>query len=106
MFKLPMTVGPFAVNMQQVENKASQKIEDMDLFLGGKWASDPHQVISKIRIENGYSAYTNEIKPGIKKMANKGFAGNDNTSIETFSIYEKGNKRDREKNNDIEEQGT
>ena len=88
-----MNVGPFIVNMRQVAKEANQILEDMHLLLGEKWAYDPHQVISKRRVENGYSAFTHESKPEIEKLANKGFAGTGNTSIETLIISKKVNKR-------------
>ena len=85
MFKLPMTVGPFIVNMRQSTDEVTRMLDEMHLLLGEKWAYDPHSVISNRRIENEYLAFIHESKPDIEKMANKGFAGSVSSNVQTLS---------------------
>ena len=72
MFKLPMSVGPFVVNMRQAFDEVSKMLEETHLILGEKWSYDPHGVISQRRIENGYSAFSHVSRPDQKKLANLG----------------------------------
>ena len=73
LFKLPMFVGPFIVNMRQAANEANRMLENMHLLLGEKWAYDLHKVISNKRVENGYSAFIHDSRTEVEKLANKFF---------------------------------
>lgn len=61
-----------------------------------EWAYDPHQIISKIRLENGYSSFVHESGPETEKLGNRGLQNTQGIEIETPSITEKGVKRVRE----------
>ena len=53
-------------------------------------------MISNRRIGNGYSTFIHERRPGIEKMANKGFAGFVSSNVQTPVISKKSNKRGKE----------
>ena len=53
MYKLPMSVGPFIVNMRQPFDEVSKFLEETHMLLGEKWAYDPYGVISQSKTENG-----------------------------------------------------
>ena len=63
MYKLPMVVGPFIVNMRQAFDEVKKMLDDMHMLLGESWAYDPYSVISNRRIENGYFAFIHESRP-------------------------------------------
>ena len=95
LFKLPMFVGLFIVNMRQAVDEVNMMLDGMHLLLGDKWAYDPHKVISNRRIENGYSKFVHESRPDIEKLANKGFAGSVGSNIQTPIISKKYSKRSK-----------
>ena len=72
MYKLPMNVGPFVVNMRQDFDEVSKMLEETHLLLGEKWSYDPHGVISQRRIENRYSVFSHVSRPDQEKLANLG----------------------------------
>ena len=37
LFKFPMSVGPFIVNMRQAANEANKMLQNMHFLLGEKW---------------------------------------------------------------------
>lgn len=69
-----------------------------------EWAYDTHQIISKRRIENGYSVFVHESRPETEKLANGGLQNTHGIEIETPSITEKGVKRSREEVIDLDEE--
>ena len=103
LFKLPMFVGPFVVNMRQAFNEASRMLEDMHLLLSEKWAYDPHQVISNRRVENGYSTFIHDNEPKLENLANKSFADSVSSSIQILIISEKLSKISKETTIDSED---
>ena len=96
MFKFPMSVGPFVVNMRQAFDEVSKKLEETHLLLGEKWPYDPHIVISQRRIENGYSAFSHVSRPDQEKLENPGESNTSKMSIQTPVITERANKRGRD----------
>ena len=104
LFKLPMYVGPFIVNMRQATNEANKMLENMHFLLGEKWAYDSHKVIYNRRVENGYSAFVHESKPEIKKLASKGFSYSNSTSIQNPIISERISKISKGKVVDSEDE--
>ena len=106
MYKFPMSVGPFIVNMRQAFEEVTKLLEETHMLLGEKWAYDPHGVISQRRIENGYSAFIHESRPEQEKVANKGEISSVNTSIQTPVITEKTNKRGKEVVIDLDDEVT
>ena len=89
MYKLPMTVGPFIVNMRQDFDEVTKMLDEMHMMLGESWAYDPHSVISNRRIENGYSAFIHESRPNLEKIASKGVMSSTGSNIHTPIISEK-----------------
>lgn len=79
-------------------------LNDMFLVQVVEWAYDPHQVISKRRMENGYLTFLHESRQETKKMENEGLQVTQGTEIETPGILEKGAKRDRENVIDLDEE--
>jgi len=69
-----------------------------------EWAYDPHQIISKRRLENGYSAFVHESKIETEKLENGGLENSQGIEIETPSITEKWVKRVREEVIDLEDE--
>ena len=103
-FKLPRTVGPFIVNTRHVAQEVEKLLGDMCLLQVVEWAYDPHQIISKRRLENGYSTIVHENRSEIEKMANGGPQNTKGAEIETPSISENGSKRAREEIIDLDEE--
>lgn len=104
LFKFPKAVGPFIVNTRQDTQEVEKLLNDMCLLQVVEWAYDPHQIISKRRLENGYSAFVHESRPETEKLANGGLQNTRGTEIETHSITEKGFKRVREEIMDLDEE--
>ena len=104
MYKLPMTVGPFIVNMRQAFDEVSKLLEETHMLLGEKWSYDPHGVISKRRTENGYSTFNHEGRPEQEKMENLGEVSSVKTSIQTPIITEKTNKRSKDTVVDLDDE--
>ena len=95
-FKLPMFVGLFIVNITQEDDDVNMMLDGIQLQLGDKWAYDPHKVISNRRIENGYSTFVHESRLDIEKLEIKGFLGSATSNIQTPVISKKSSKRIKE----------
>ena len=61
-------------------------MNDMCLLQVVERAYDPNQIISKIRLENGYSAFVHESRPKIEKLANGGLQNTHGIEIETLAL--------------------
>lgn len=72
LFKLPREVGPLIMNTRQAAQEVERLLNDMCLLQVVEWAYDPHQVISKRRMENGYSTFVHESRLETEKMENEG----------------------------------
>ena len=79
-------------------------LNDMCLLQVVEWAYDPHQIISKRRLENGYSTFVHESRPETEKLANRGLKNTQRKDMETLSITKKGVKRVREEVIDLDEE--
>ena len=89
MYKLPMIVGPFIVNMRHTFDEVTKMLDEMHMLLGERWAYDPHNVISNRIIENGYLAFIHESRPDLEKIASKGVIISAGANIQTPIISEK-----------------
>lgn len=92
MYKLPMTVDPFIVNMRQAFEEVTKMLDEMHMMLGESWAYDPHNVISNRKIENGYSAFIHESRLDLERRESKGVISLAGSNIQTPIISEKSNK--------------
>lgn len=102
-FKLRKAMGPFIVNTRQVAQEVERLLNDMCLLQVVEWAYDAHQIISKRRLENGYSTFVHESRLETEKLANGGLQNIQGIELETPRIIENGVKRIREKVIDLDE---
>jgi hypothetical protein len=69
-FKLPQDVGPFIVRSREAQNVVQRMLDALDLNHGKPWKYDPHQIISKRRIQLGLGPYLHQPNPELEKLAN------------------------------------
>jgi len=105
LFKFPKIVGPFIVNNRQDMEEVNKMLQDMQFQQGDKWSYDPHQDVSKRRVDNSYAPYIHESRIEIEKMANGGQSqAPKGMEFETPHYEEKGFKRGIEEVIDLDDE--
>jgi len=70
-FKLKAQVGPFICNIRAAREDVDKLLKEMKFGLNFTWSYDPMGVISKLKVENKFTAYHHTARPEIKQYKNQ-----------------------------------
>ena len=70
-FKLKAQVGPFICNTRAAGEEEDILLNEMKFGLSFTWSYDPMGVISKLRVENKFTAYHPTTRPEINLYKNQ-----------------------------------
>jgi len=69
-FKLKAQVGHFICNTRETREEVDRLLKEMKFGLSFTWSYNPMGVISKLRVENKFTAYHHTTKPEIEQYKN------------------------------------